>query len=329
MMDRSPTRQLRTTWLVIGAAAAAAAITASTWWPLHLVPALVRVPRNAVRAADLDPASRGGVVLIVGVDDRSAVDDAAFGGFRGVHADAIALVADRRGTTTVLRVPRDTRAVLPGYGAQRLGAFRDYGAPTLVRAVRSVVGVPIVHYVEVDMAAVVAAVDAVGGLPIRLRHDARDHVTGFAASAGVARLDGQGALAFARSRQLQIRRGGTWLPAGGDDRRRIARQHHVAGALLTRLATDRGRTRDLVRAVDGHVSVDASMDLQAAAAVARMFLTPRWDVTTLRTRRVVPRDESLSPFPPPRWGAGATLVPTAGAVDDAVRRLGTAVGGAP
>lgn len=298
-------------------------------WPRPPLLALARVAvglgRNDVTAADLDPrTARNAIVLVAGIDDRSVLEGDVFGAFEGRHADVLLIVSITASSdpSLIVSVPRDLRARVPGYGEQRLGAYRHYGATTLVRAVRSIVHVPINHYVEIDLAGFAAIMDAVGGVAVRFPYDARDRVSGFVARRGTRWLDGQQALAYIRARQYEERRDGRWRRVADDDIGRIRRQHRVMSALLADPVDVAGRrVLDALIAAGGHLTVDRTMDLQDVVGLTRSVSAATTDLTTMPTRRAVPRDELLSPFPPLRWGGGAVREPVPLAAERLVARL--------
>lgn len=278
--------------------------------------AWMRLPpeRNAVSGTDLDEdvGAAPTVVLVAGVDRRSseAADLGSLGHFVGAHADALVLIGiDRsRSRVQLVSLPRDLRAHVEGYGDQRLGGFLHYGGTVLLDAVRSVVDVPIHHYAEIDLEGFAAVIDAVGGVELTFVRDARDTVTGFAAPAGRRRLGGRDALAFVRARQYEEQHPDGWVRPDTGDLGRLQRQHRLIAALRTGLEQlgplERGRA---LLSAGRHVTVDATLTSSDVIRLSTAVVRAEWRMAVLPSARVVPRSESLSPFPPARWGTGSTL----------------------
>jgi LCP family protein required for cell wall assembly len=111
--------------------------------------------------------------------------------------------------------------------------FPDGGLPTLTRELGFLLGVPIQYYAAVDLDGFADLIDEVGGVDIvnpRPINDPgyggwTDGRVGFRLSAGPHHLDGQTALAYARSRR----------GAGDNDFTRARRQQQLVAALRARL----------------------------------------------------------------------------------------------
>jgi LCP family protein required for cell wall assembly len=112
------------------------------------------------------------------------------------------------------------------------GQYPDGGLPTLINELGFLLGVPIHYYAAVDLEGFARLIDAVGGVTIdnpRAIDDPfyggwTDGRVGFHLSPGVHHLDGQTALAYARSRK----------GAGDNDFTRARRQQQIILALRTR-----------------------------------------------------------------------------------------------
>jgi polyisoprenyl-teichoic acid--peptidoglycan teichoic acid transferase len=111
--------------------------------------------------------------------------------------------------------------------------YPDGGLPTLIRELGFLLGVPIHYYAAVDLDGFRRLIDAVGGVTVdnpRAINDPayggwRDGHVGFRLSKGVHQLNGDTALAYARSR----------MGAGDSDFTRARRQQQLLLALRARL----------------------------------------------------------------------------------------------
>ena len=294
--------------------------------------AALTLQRNAVTGAHLDPPPAGMPEnwLIVGGDRRAGAlpGAVATGQPLGSRADTILLVAVQDRCAHLVAVPRDLKVRVDPLGEQRLGGLLDYGSPVLVRGVRTALGVPVHHYVQVDMIAVVEGVNALGGVSIDVPVDARDLRTGLALTAGQTRLDGQGALAFVRSRQYEELRDGGWVAQGADDRGRLARQLLLVDSLRRWAAEGMtvGRARALVDAVAPHVSLDRGTGAFEVAELVKSMTGELWSAEMLPTARVIPLEESLSPFWPPHVGTTGAVERTEPSASEALQGLATCGG---
>ena len=211
---------------------------------------------EAFRALRDRPATgRGLNLLVVGVDSREGLSAhqrrAHRLGGRACHcADTLMLAhlsADRR-RLTVVSLPRDSYTRLPAHtdpatgrrrpgGPQKLNAALAYGGPRLVvRAVEAMTRVRVDHYLEVDFAGFVRAVDALGGVEICTPRPLHDSRSGLHLPAGTSTLDGEQALRYVRARSVD----------GQGDLGRMRRQQRLVAALLTR-ATHSGVLLNPVR----------------------------------------------------------------------------------
>jgi len=95
----------------------------------------------------------------------------------------------------------------------------------LVATLQQNFGIPIQHFIEVDFRGFKGLVDAVGGVPVYFENPARDKNTGLnIPNAGCVNLNGDQALAYARSRHYEYKVNGKWRTDGTGDLGRISRQ---------------------------------------------------------------------------------------------------------
>jgi LCP family protein required for cell wall assembly len=102
---------------------------------------------------------------------------------------------------SVLSIPRDTLAHVPGHGQTKIAHAHAYGGPELaMKAVEELLGIPIDHYLEVNFEGFIAAVDALGGVEIEVDQRMYYPQEGINLKPGRQRLNGKDALAFVRFR---------------------------------------------------------------------------------------------------------------------------------
>ncbi len=214
--------------------------------------------------------------LVVGSDSREGLDDLEnFGAFGGERGDVVMLVRidPSTGGAKMLSIPRDLWVDIPGHGKNKINAAYSLGGPALiVETVQQNLGVPINHYVEIGFTGFVDLVDEIGGIEIAFPYPARDFLSGLDVEAGNQLLDGDMALAYARSRRYQELQNGSWVSVEANDIGRTKRQQEVVGAILAKLKTPGSiaEAGQIASALSRHMTIDASL---ASSSVSRLA----WD----------------------------------------------------
>ncbi len=177
--------------------------------------------------------------LLIGSDTREGLTDFTnIGKFDGARSDVIMLIKvyPQTDKAQIVSIPRDLWVDIPGHGRDRINAaYSEGGAALTIETVRDLAQVPINHYVEVDFVGFQSLVDAMDGVELEFPFPARDKKTGLNVKAGTQTLDGKEALAYARSRRYQEKRGGKWRSVDADDLGRTRRQQQLILAILSQL----------------------------------------------------------------------------------------------
>lgn len=185
------------------------------------------------------PSGRDLTFLLVGSDSREGLDDLThFGSFGGSRADVVMLVRIDGETSQIqmLSIPRDLWVSIPGHGDQRINAAYAFGGSSkLVETIRHNLKVEINHYVEIDFVGFQGLIDELGGIELTFNYPARDQDSGLSVSSGTQVVDGQTALAYARSRKYQEQRNGSWVSVDANDIGRTKRQQDVMRAMFSKL----------------------------------------------------------------------------------------------
>ena len=129
---------------------------------------------------------------------------------------------------TVISIPRDSAAEIPGHGTDKINsAYSVGGGPLLVQTVEQKTGIRIDHYAEIGFLGVADVVDAVGGVPICLKQPVSDdEYTHIDLPAGCQTLDGRTALGYVRTRAFP-----------NADLQRVQDQREFMTALLHRITS--------------------------------------------------------------------------------------------
>ena len=106
------------------------------------------------------------------------------------------------GKLTLLSIPHDTMVEIPGHGTQKINAAYAFGGVGgAVNAVSKLTGVPIHHVAVVHFDELVGLVDYLGGVTVNVPVGVEyDNYSGLSIDSGVQTLDGETALAWARTR---------------------------------------------------------------------------------------------------------------------------------
>lgn len=197
----------------------------------------------------LSPAGGGGTnYLIVGSDSREGIDpdDPNAGAFvgtevTGARTDTIMLLRVAGGQSRLLSIPRDLWVRNAATGeAGRINSTYQTSPAALVQTVQQSLGLPVHHYLEIGFPSFGALVDAVGGITVDFPHPARDDKSGlFVAEPGPARLNGEQALAYVRSRTYSELINGTWQVDPTADIGRTERQRAFLTTLLSEVGSER------------------------------------------------------------------------------------------
>jgi LCP family protein required for cell wall assembly len=165
-------------------------------------------------ASVLDPAgyplTSANNILVLGSDRRQKNSKEPGAETSGPgRSDSIMLIRTGGGHAARLSIPRDTVVEIPGHGLQKINAAHAFGGPALsISVIKSYLGLPINHVVEVNFENFPQLIDAMGGVDytggcIVSRLDGGFSNGGFTLrlAKGTHHLDGKQALALARTRE--------------------------------------------------------------------------------------------------------------------------------
>jgi LCP family protein required for cell wall assembly len=241
-----------------------------------------RIGASELTSLDTTPVAAGESInfLIVGVDDRSSIPDDwedTFGSFSGRRTDVmmIAHLTPNSGIQ-LLSIPRDLRAEINGHGTNRINASYVFGgANLLVDTIQKETGIPINHYVEIDFAGVGAVVDSLGGVTLDFNYAGRDGKSGFTIEPGRHTLNGEQAVAYARSRHYEILKDGTWSSTGGGDLSRTGRQQEILIALFTQVTSPKSAFNlpSFLPTFADQITADEGLTLGLMAQLGRQVLS--------------------------------------------------------
>jgi polyisoprenyl-teichoic acid--peptidoglycan teichoic acid transferase len=264
---------------------------------------------SSVHVPGLGKAPSDGSVnlLVVGSDTRQGLRKGGFGEADGQRSDVIIVVhlvpAARH--AAILSIPRDLYVPVAGTGGSaKINSAFNRGPGQLVQTVQQSLNIPIHHYLLVNFDGFREVVDALGGVSMYFPRPVRDDNNGRNESGlnvpkpGCQRLDGEQALALARSRYFQYQdTAGRWHGDPGTDLGRIRRQQTMLRALAAK-AVGRNlanplRANALVGSVVHSLTKDDQLSIRRAVTLARQFRSfdpGRLTTITLPVDRAVQHD---------------------------------------
>jgi LCP family protein required for cell wall assembly len=285
---------------------------------------------NQIGRKDLALAEPAGSVqnfLIVGSDTRAVVgeDDPNSDAFgheaSGQRSDTImvARVDSEAKTVDLVSFPRDLWVPIePSGEPQRINTAYNVteegqdGAQQLIDTIQADFGIDINHYVEIDFASFKGVVDAAGGIPLYFAAAVRDDSTGlYQTELGCQTIDGEQALALARSRNLEYKNSrGNWVADPSADLGRIARQQFVLKRMVDRSNQkfgdiDLSAINSLISSVSDQLKLDDELSLSEMVSLANDFqgfsgdqirshTLPVYDYTTDGGARVLKLDTAAA-----------------------------------
>ncbi|WP_411843696.1 LCP family protein [Salinicoccus sp. HZC-1] len=165
---------------------------------------------SELREGDIDPSMDSFTVLILGVDENESRKEKNNMDTNDFRTDTMILATFDKDADEVklTSVPRDTLTYFPeqNYFDKITHAHREGGPDGSMKAVESLLNVPVDFYVRVNMSAVVDMVNAIGGVEFDVPFDMEEPNSTddgkVKLEAGKQKLNGEEALAVVRSRRV-------------------------------------------------------------------------------------------------------------------------------
>lgn len=223
-------------------------------------------------------------VLVVGVDNAEGLnpDDPVLQGRQETSLLSDTIMVARIDPTAnkawLLSIPRDLWVPISGMGTNgRINEALALGGPeALIATINDVLDIPINHYVQVNFAGFRNMVETIGGVPVWFEYPTRDANTGLnVETVGCVNLEGEQALAYVRSRYLEVLIDDEWISDPTADQGRMARQQTFVRAALNR-ASSRGarnpiEVQRLINATRGEVVLDDNLSLDVLLGLGEVF----------------------------------------------------------
>lgn len=254
-------------------------------WAYNQASALPRIDVGSSLQAASAPGEAMNI-LMVGIDDGMGLaegDPVLRGRSKSLNTDTIMIlrVEPKTQQASLLSLPRDLWVNIAGGGQGRINTALSLGGPErLIQTINQDFGIPINHYAMVDFQGFEALVKAVDGVPVYFNFPSRDQATGlFQYDTGCQVLNGQQALAFARSRHFEISRDKmkTWQEDPTSDFGRVTRQQQFIRAALKKAVAQGVRNpfvlKDFLDIAKKNVTLDTEFTVQQLVDLGSQFRT--------------------------------------------------------
>ena len=166
-----------------------------------------------------------------------------------------------RNTISLLSIPRDTRAHIPGHGITKINAAHQAGGPALSeKVVQNTFGIESGKYLALDFEGFEQAIDTLGGVDLivdkKMDYDDNWGHLHIHLKPGLQHLNGQQAMGFVRFRHSD------------SDLVRTRRQQALIAALKTKLRSPEALAQigPMLAAIDSHIDSDLSPAQEVALA---------------------------------------------------------------
>ena len=228
------------------------------------------------REAKVEPLEDNVSVLFIGVDDSETRGQGA----DSSRSDALMLATLNNKTKTIklVSIPRDSYVEIPyaGYEDKIAHAHALGGTLATIETVEELFDIPVDYYVRMNFEAFIDVVDALGGIEAEvpyamLEKDEFDRYT-INLEPGLQELDGQEALALARTRKQD------------SDIERGKRQQEILAAILSKVASASSITKydDVIEAIGDNMKTDMTFKEMKSFISYLSEGMPRVDTVTLQ-----------------------------------------------
>jgi LCP family protein required for cell wall assembly len=201
---------------------------------------------------DLDNIS----ILLIGVDESKSRKK-EYG--NAVRSDAllVATLNKKDKTVKLLSIPRDSYVYIPGKDKyDKITHAHAYGGPKMtIETVQELLDIPIDYYVKVNFYAFIDVVNTLDGIDVEVPYaiseqDSEDHQNAIRLNPGLQTLNGEQALALARTRHKD------------SDIMRGMRQQEILKAILKKSLSIKSITKhtDIINAVGDNLTTNMSFN---------------------------------------------------------------------
>lgn len=217
--------------------------------------------KSELRDAEVDPKFDNVSILLMGVDSSDTRENA-----ESARTDALMVATLNKDDKSVklVSIPRDSLVYIPEVGYEtKINHAHAYGQEqAVIDTVEGLLEIPIDYWVRVNFDSFIDVVDALDGVTVDVPYefteqDSKDRPNAIHLYPGVQELDGEQALALARTRKLD------------NDIERGKRQQEVLKAIIDRTIS----LKSILKLDDVVDAVGANMEMSMKTKEAKSFVS--------------------------------------------------------
>ncbi|WP_442596362.1 LCP family protein [Neobacillus sp. D3-1R] len=206
------------------------------------------------RVKEVHPELDNITVLFAGIDDSETRN---FSTASRTDALMLATFNEKQKSVKLLSIPRDSYVYIPskGYEDKINHAYGKGGITSTIETIEELLDIPVDYYVKMNFDAFIDVVDALGGIKVEVPYelfekDSKDRHNAIHLQKGLQELDGEEALALARTRHYD------------SDIYRGQRQQEILKAIISKAASAKSVSKygTVIEAVGDNMETDLSFD---------------------------------------------------------------------
>ncbi|MCR2821413.1 LCP family protein [Lederbergia panacisoli] len=210
--------------------------------------------KSDLREKKVDPKIDNVSILFIGIDESAKRNQGD-----NTRSDALLLATlnEKEKSVKLLSIPRDSYVYIDEVGySTKINHAHSYGGPkATIDTVENLLDIPVDYYVRVDFEAFMEIVNALGGIDIDVpfafsEQNSKDKAGAISLEPGMQTLDGEEALAFARTRKID------------NDIERGKRQQEVMKAIVKKAASGTSVVKygQVIDAIGSNMKTDMTFD---------------------------------------------------------------------
>jgi len=238
--------------------------------------------KSSLRDKMVDPKFDNISILIMGIDSSNIRNNA-----ENARTDSlmVATLNKEKKSVKLLSIPRDSYVYIPevGYSTKINHAHAFGGTKGTIETVENLLDIPIDYYVKVNFEAFIDVVNALDGVTVNVpfefkEQDSKDKAGAIHLYPGEQKLDGEKALAFARTRKVD------------NDIERGKRQQQIIKAIMNKATSVSSVTKydDMIKAVGKNMTTNLTFDDIKSLIAYGTSGKPKLETLTLKGRDYQP-----------------------------------------
>ncbi|MCJ8007964.1 LCP family protein [Lederbergia wuyishanensis] len=213
-----------------------------------------RAGKSVLREKKVDPKIDNVSILFIGIDDS---EKRSQGDHTRSDALLLATLNEKEKSVKLLSIPRDSYVYIDEVGySTKINHAHAYGGPkATIETVEQLLDIPVDYYVRVDFEAFMEIIDALGGVDIDVpfafsEQNSKDKADAISLEPGLQTLNGEEALAFARTRKRD------------NDIERGKRQQEIMKAIVKKAASGTSVVKygQVIDAIGANMKTDMTFD---------------------------------------------------------------------